>query len=97
METVTHHRRNIEKEGPKEGDAAADSHQKDCKSHGDKCCSPKNKKEDDCKHHKHANLKETIEHFIGMRSDVPAHIGENEYIITGYRVNFSTPGKIIKR
>lgn len=50
-----------------------------------------------CDDHKHSNFKEKFQHFIGLHSDAPDYIKDNDYIKTGYRINFSSPGKVLQR
>lgn len=40
---------------------------------------------------------EKIQHFIGHISEAPHYIRDNEYIHSGYRINFSSPKKVLKR
>lgn len=57
-------------------------------------------KEEAHHHHMH-DLKEQIGHkihdFIGHIDHLPDFLKFNKFIHTGYRVNFSTPKKILKR
>jgi len=44
----------------------------------------------------HSNEEKTKE-FIGHISQAPAYARDNIYIHTGYRINFNTPLKVLKR
>lgn len=45
----------------------------------------------------HTNFKQKLQHFIGMHSEAPNYLKDNDYIISGYRINFHSFGKVIKR
>jgi adiponectin receptor len=49
-----------------------------------------------CDDHKHSNLKEKIQHFVGLHTDAPDYLKDNDYIISGYRINFSSPKKVLQ-
>ena len=44
-----------------------------------------------------SQLKEKITHFIGHSNEAPTFTIDSEYILTGYRINFSTSKKVLKR
>lgn len=51
----------------------------------------------ECKDHTHSDLKERIKHFIGLHHEAPNHNRGNQHIKTGYRVNYDSLGKVVKR
>lgn len=44
-----------------------------------------------------SQIKHKIKEFIGHLDHVPEFLKDNEFIHTGYRINFSTPKKVLKR
>ena len=44
-----------------------------------------------------SQIKEKITHFIGHLNEAPIFTIDSEYILTGYRINFSTSKKVLKR
>jgi len=54
------------------------------------------KEENTEKHDFKTHLKEKFQEFIGHLDHVPAFLKDNEFIHTGYRINFHTPKKVLK-
>ena len=44
-----------------------------------------------------SQIKEKITHFIGHLNEAPTFCVNNGFILTGYRINFSTSKKVLKR
>ena len=63
---------------------------------GEEACSPSQGKNSETFEEK-KNLKEKIQHFIGMSAQAPDYLRDNAYIFTGYRINFHSPKAVLKR
>jgi len=61
--------------------------------------SNKDTKGDNEHHHHHLtdSIKGKLQEFIGHLDHVPHFLKDNPFIHTGYRINFHTPKKVLKR
>ena len=53
--------------------------------------------EDNHEHNLSARIKDKFDHFVGRVKKAPKWLRDNKYIRSGYRVNFNTPKKVLKR
>jgi adiponectin receptor len=96
METKTSRKKNLKTKNSSKSENPTETKPSAVQLSNQSHCLDSVEKDHKCNDHRHSNLKEKLQHFIGLHSDAPAYIQDNDYIITGYRINFSTPKKVLQ-